>query len=226
MELKHIAIIPDGNRRWAKQQGKLAVEGHKYAVEHTLPALYDELLKLQIPYCTFWAMSPENFVKRSSFEVKNLLLLLRHFLNARLKDMHSKNIKIRVIGDINTLPKDTQTLIQDAIEMTKNNTGLVFIFAMNYGGRDEIIRAINRVIQEQKKEVTRESFTEELDTAGIPDADLIIRTGGEKRTSGFLLWQSEYAEYVFLDILFPEMTPEYLRSSIEEFHNRKRRFGS
>ncbi len=223
-ELKHIAIIPDGNRRWAKLKGKLAVEGHKYAVEHTLPALYDELLVLQIPYCTFWAMSPENFVKRSSFEVNNLLFLLRHFLQVRLDDMHRKNIRIRSIGDIDKLPLDTQKSISHAIETTKNNTGLEFIFAINYGGRDEILRAINRAI-ELKEVVTSETFTRLLDTEGIPDADLIIRTGGEKRTSGFLLWQSEYAEYIFLDRLFPDTTPQDLRDCVEEYHNRKRRFG-
>ncbi|MBP7967466.1 di-trans,poly-cis-decaprenylcistransferase [Candidatus Woesebacteria bacterium] len=226
MQLRHIAIIPDGNRRWAKQQGKMAVEGHKYAVENTLPALYDELLALKIPYCTFWAMSPENFIKRTSFEVNNLLYLLRHFLQVRLDDMHKKNIKICAIGDILKLPANTQVSIQHAIEKTKENTGMVFVFAINYGGRDEIVRAIRQAIKLHLQDVSKESFTDLLDTTGIPDADLIIRTGGEKRTSGFLLWQSEYAEYIFLDKLFPDITPQDLRDSIEEFYNRKRRYGS
>ncbi len=226
MHLRHIAIIPDGNRRWAKQQGKMAAEGHKYAVEHTLPALYDELLDLKIPYCTFWAMSPENFIKRTSFEVNNLLYLLRHFLQIRLDDMHQKNIKICAIGDIEKLPSNTQDSIKRAIEKTKENTGMVFVFAINYGGRDEILRAAKKLMKLDLQDITKESFTKLLDTADIPDADLIIRTGGEKRTSGFLLWQSEYAEYIFLDKLFPDTTPQDLRDSVEEFYNRKRRYGS
>lgn len=225
MDLKHLAIIPDGNRRWAKQKDKLPVEGHKHAVEHTLPALYDELLRLQIPYCTFWAMSPENFVKRTSFEVNNLLFLLRHFLAERLEDMHRKNIKIKAIGDITKLPKNTQQSIQQAIEKTKNNTGMTFIFAINYGGRDEIIRAINFLLNGNRENITAEAFSQILDTGEIPPPDLIVRSGGEKRTSGFLLWQSEYAEYIFVDTLFPDITPTDLRGFVEEFHNRKRRYG-
>ena len=221
--LKHIAIIPDGNRRWAKAKGMIPVEGHKYAVEHTLPALYDKLLELKIPYCTFWAISPENFVKRSTFEIDNLLWLLKYFLDARLTDMHEKNIKISAIGDINKLPESTQKQIKGAIEKTKNNTGMVFVFAMNYGGRDELIRGVNILFERVEKVITSESV---IDTNHLPDPDLIIRTGGEKRTSGFLLWQSEYAEYVFYDKLFPDYSPQDLEESIEEFHKRKRRFGS
>lgn len=226
MNLQHIAIIPDGNRRWAKQKGKLEVEGHKFAVEYTLPALYDELLKLQIPYCTFWAMSPENFLKRSKFEVNNLLYLLRHFLSARLDDMHSKNIKIQAIGDISRLPESTQESINQAVNKTKNNTGLVFVFAINYGGQDELIRAINHILISKKEKITKEELRKFLDTKDMPPPDLIIRTGGEKRTSGFLLWQSEYAEYIFIDKLFPDTTPQDLRECVEEFYNRKRRYGS
>ncbi len=225
IQLRHIAIIPDGNRRWAKQKGKLAVEGHKFAVEQTLPALYDEVLRLQIPYCTFWAMSPENFVKRSSFEINNLLYLLRHFLHVRLDDMNRKNIRIRVIGEIGSLPQNTQDAVRLAIETTQNNTGLVFIFAINYGGRDEIIRAIHRAVKNNSP-ISKETFATNLDTEGIPDPDLIIRTGGEHRTSGFMLWQSDYAEYKFLDTFFPDTTPQDLRNCVEEFYMRKRRFGS
>ncbi len=223
-DLKHIAIIPDGNRRWAKQHGHASVEGHKYAVEHTLPALYDEMLRLQIPYCTFWALSPENFIKRSSFEVNNLFSLLSYFLQERLADMHKKNICIKVIGNIDPLPEKTKQQILDAVNQTQKNTGLVFVFALNYGGRDELKRAINQLVAE-KKEISIEAISSALDTSGLPDPDLIIRTGGETRTSGFLIWQSVYAEYVFRDEYFPDFTPEILRQCIEVFYTRKRRFG-
>jgi undecaprenyl diphosphate synthase len=224
-DLKHIAIIPDGNRRWARAKGQVSVAGHRFAVEHTLPALYDQMLKLQIPYCTFWVLSPENFTKRSTFEINNLFTLMSIFLEKRLVDMHQKNICIKVIGDIDTLPSGAKSQIQQAIEKTKKNTGLVFIFAINYGGRNELQRAIQKLIAEQK-EITDESITSALDTHGIPDPDLIIRTGEEVRTSGFLIWQSVYAEYIFRDELFPDFTPEMLRECIEIFYMRKRRFGS
>ncbi|MFA9289005.1 MAG: polyprenyl diphosphate synthase [Weeksellaceae bacterium] len=225
--VKHIAIIPDGNRRWARNLGKSPLEGHKVAVEKTLPALYDEMLRLKVPYCTFWAMSPENFKKRSETEINNLLFLIGVFLQKRLKELHEKNIKILTIGDIAHLPKDTQKQIQTAQETTKDNTGLVFTIAINYGGRDEMVRSIQKIIESNTEvtEVTPELISQTLDTRALPDPDLIIRTGGEKRTSGFLLWQSDYAEYAFVDTLFPDFTPEMLVACIEEFEHRQRRFG-
>jgi undecaprenyl diphosphate synthase len=225
-KLQHIAIIPDGNRRWAKEKGLLAVEGHKYASDHVLPKLYDVAKAYDIRYCTFWALSPENFVKRSSFEIHNLMLILHHFLKDKVKELNEKNIKMNVIGDIQKLSPRIQKEISEALDATKENDGMILTFAINYGGRDEIIRAVTRwAAQKGSASLTKDSFTSYLDTSDIPDPDLIIRTGGEKRTSGFMLWQSEYTEYTFLDTYFPDFTPDALKSCIEEYKERQRRYG-
>lgn len=225
--IKHIALIPDGNRRWAKEKGLPSVQGHREAVEKILPQLYDTLLELEIPYCTFWAMSPENFQKRSSFEVNNLFGLLFHFFEAQLKDFKEKNIRVKIIGNLEELPSKVQDHLNRAMEETKDNTRMTFIIAMNYGGRDEIIRGVQKLVASDVpvKDITKESLTSVLDTADLPDPDMIIRTGGEKRTSGFLLWQSEYTEYFFLDKFFPDFTPEDLKNCIHEYEQRHRRFG-
>ncbi len=225
--IKHIALIPDGNRRWATEKGMPSVQGHRHAVEKILPQLYDTLLELGIPYCTFWAMSPDNFKKRSSFEVNNLFGLLFHFFEAQLKDFKEKNIRVKIIGNMDELPDKVREHLKKAMEETKDNTRMTFIIAMNYGGRDEIIRGIHKLIQSdiKKENITSELLTSLLDTADIPDPDIIIRTGGEQRTSGFLLWQSEYTEYFFLDKFFPDFTPEDLKNCINQYEQRQRRFG-
>jgi undecaprenyl diphosphate synthase len=225
--ITHLAVIPDGNRRWAKQKGLPEIEGHRVGADKTLPDLFDTIVELGIKYFTFWALSPENFVKRSKFEMDNLMRLTRYFLEKRTKELHARNIKILVIGDIEALPEDIQKMIDQAKKVTENNTGLVAIFAINYGGRNEMIRAIQKMNNDNIKiqDLTKEEISQNLDTAGIPDPDLIIRTGGEKRTSGFMLWQSEYAEYAFLETLFPDFSPEKLRECVEDYAQRQRRFG-
>lgn len=224
--LQHIAIIPDGNRRWATQKGMLAIEGHKYASDHVLPKLYDVVKDHDIKYCTFWALSPENFVKRSAFEINNLMMILQHFLKNKVKELNEKNIRMNVIGDIKSLPNHIQQEISQALEDTKKNDGLILSFAINYGGRDEIIRAVHTWEKDpQKAPLTKESFATYLDTHAIPDPDLIIRTGGEQRTSGFMLWQSEYTEYAFVDSYFPDFSPDILEKCIEEYGERQRRYG-
>lgn len=225
--IQHIALIPDGNRRWATSKGLPSVHGHKHAVETILPQLYDTLLELGVPYCTFWAMSPDNFKKRSSFEVNNLFGLLFHFFEAQLKDFKEKNIRVKIIGNLEELPEKVQQHLKRAMEETKHNTRMTFIIAMNYGGRDEVIRGIKKLIESNvsSKEITEKTLGSVLDTADIPDPDIIIRTGGEQRTSGFLLWQSEYTEYFFLDKFFPDFTPEDLKNCISEYEHRQRRFG-
>lgn len=225
--IKHIALIPDGNRRWATEKGKQAIEGHRYAVETVLPELYDTLLELGIPYCTFWAMSPENFKKRSSFEVNHLFGLLHFFFDKQLKDFMEKNIRIKVIGNIEELPGSVKKALHKAVEETKDNTRMTFVIAMNYGGRDEVVRAIRKINDSalSGSKITKEIVDSFLDTSGIPDPEMIIRTGGEQRTSGFLLWQSEYTEYFFIDKLFPDFNSEDLKKCIEEYEHRQRRFG-
>lgn len=228
MKIQHVAIIPDGNRRWAKLHGKPSIEGHRFAVEHTLPALFDAIQEREIPFCTIWLLSPENFSRRTPQEVKNLLFLLRWFLKKRIDEFARKGVRLTLIGAIDALPDSLKRMLHDAVSRTQDNTRTVVTFAINYGGRDEILRAVRKITHEglSEKEITPERFGQYLDTQHLPAPDLIIRTGGEQRTSGFMLWQAEYAEYCFTDTLFPDFSPEELARCIESFEKRQRRFGS
>ena len=222
----HIAIIPDGNRRWAKSKGLPSIEGHRVGADKTLPALIEKAGELGVKYFTFWALSTENLKKRSETEVSGLYKLMRYYIQIKLHDMHKKGAQIRVIGNIDSLPDDIKKGIHQAVEKTKNNQKIVVIFAVNYGGRDEIIRAIKKAQKQTAVEsLNKDNFSEYLDTAGIPDPDLIVRTGGEKRLSGFMLWQSDYSEMEFLDIMFPDFTPQLLEKVVQDFSQRQRRFG-
>jgi undecaprenyl diphosphate synthase len=220
---KHIAIIPDGNRRWAKEKGLPTFEGHWFAAEKTLPQLIDKLLQFKIKYFTFWALSTENLSKRSSKEIKNLFSLMEYFLKQKGNELNKKNIKIKLIGNLEKLPTNLQKEIEKIIKKTEKNTMMELILAINYGGRDEIIRAIKKI--KAVETVSKENFDYYLDTAGLPPPDLIIRTGGEKRLSGFMLWQSEYSELYFTDVYFPDFNPNDLEKCIEEYKKRQRRFG-
>jgi undecaprenyl diphosphate synthase len=220
---KHIAIIPDGNRRWAKEKGLPTFEGHRFAAEKTLPQLIDKLLQFKIKYFTFWVLSTENLLKRSSKEIKNLFSLMEYFLKQKGNELNKKNIKIKVIGNLEKLPTNLQKEIEKIIKKTEKNTMMELILAINYGGRDEIIRAIKKI--KAVETVSKENFDHYLDTAGLPPPDLIIRTGGEKRLSGFMLWQSEYSELYFTNVYFPDFNPNDLEKCIEEYKKRQRRFG-
>jgi len=227
---KHIAIIPDGNRRWARKQNLPVFEGHRFAAEKTLPKLIKKLQGLGIKYSTFWALSTENLIKRTKDEIKALMRLLRYFLKNKTGELHRQGIKIRIIGNREGLPFDIQEQIRKTEELTKNNQGMTIIFAINYGGRDEIIRAVDKWRKNSKFQIPNSKLKKEdlekfLDTAGIPDPDLIIRTGGEKRLSGFMLWQSEYSELYFSDVFFPDFSEKELEKAIKDFALRKRRFG-
>lgn len=217
---KHVAIIPDGNRRWAKEKGKPTAEGHRYAAQTTLPNLTDELARLGIKYFTFWALSTENLTGRNKEELNNLFDLIRFFLKNKLKEFKKKQVKFKTIGDLTSLPEDLQKDIVKITKDTEENEKRTIILGLNYGGRDEIIRAIKK-----NKNVTKENFSDYLDTVGIPDPDLIIRTGGEKRLSGFMLWQSEYSELYFSDLYFPDFTAKELEKAINSYSERCRRFG-
>jgi len=224
---KHVAIIPDGNRRWAKENGKPSMEGHRYAAQTTLPNLINELIRLDIKYFTFWALSTENLVGRSKEELNNLFELTRYFLKNKTGEFNKKGVRFLAIGDLSKLPEDLQKEIAKVIEVTKNNNKMTFMIGLNYGGRDEIIRAIDK-IRNSKFEIRnliKDNFGNYLDTAGIPDPDLIIRTGGEKRLSGFMLWQSEYSELYFSDLLFPDFLDSELGVAINDYLQRLRRFG-
>ncbi|MEK7597368.1 MAG: polyprenyl diphosphate synthase [Patescibacteria group bacterium] len=217
---KHVAIIPDGNRRWAKEKGKPTTEGHRYAAQTTLPNLINELIKLEIKYFTFWALSTENLIGRTKEELSHLFNLIRISLKSKYKEFKEKKIRLKIIGNLIKLPEDLQKEAYKITKETMNNKKITIVLGLNYGGRDEIIRAIKK-----GKKVTKENFSDYLDTAGIPDPDLIIRTGGEKRLSGFMLWQSEYSELYFSDLYFPDFTPKELEKAINSYSERQRRFG-
>lgn len=186
-----------------------------------LEPLIEYAAKRGVKFMTFWAWSTENW-ERDKKEVEGMMRLFRHVIKRRWQRLHEKGVRIRVIGDLSKFPQDIQKALDDVVEQTKNNTKITAVFALNYGGRDEIIRAMNKAISRQ---LNAESFSQFLDTSGIPDPELIIRTSGEQRLSGFLLWQSEYSELYFPTWYMPDFTSEKLDEAIEEFGKRKRRFG-
>ena len=226
---KHIAIIMDGNRRWAKEK-KLPIKlGHKKGAE-TLEKTIRYANKLGIEYVTVYAFSTENW-KRSEEEVSALMQLLESYLADYSKRADTENIRIKVIGDMNALSENLRESIKKAIDRTKNNTGTTFIVALNYGGRQEIIHAVKSIakqVKENKLEIeniTEETIQNNLYTAGIPDPDIIVRTSGEIRSSGFLTWQSVYSEYLFLEKYWPDFSEKDLDFVIETYQKRNRRVG-
>lgn len=211
----HIAIIMDGNRRWAKSKGLPAIAGHAYAVENTTEALIERAGELGVKYLTLWAFSTENW-GRAKDEVSGLMNLFRKALITKVEKFIEKGARLRMIGDISRFAPDIQEGMNKAMKASEQNTKIMVTFALNYGGRDEIKRAV------EKGGVDFEKY---LDTAGMPDPDLVIRTGGEQRLSGFLMWQSPYSELYFTETLFPDFGPKQLDKAIEEYQGRQRRFG-
>lgn len=224
---KHIAIIMDGNRRWAKKRFMPTVAGHRAGAE-ALRKIVEYCDKIDISFITVYAFSTENW-KRSKEEVKDLMNLMREYLDKIENDNSDKNVKVKIIGDINRLDYDIQQKILNLENKTRNNTGLTFNIALNYGGRDEIINAVKRITKEFKnkdiEKLNDEEFSKFLYTNESPDPDLIIRTAGEERLSNFLLWQSAYSEFFFTKVLWPDFTTKNLDKAIEEFSKRNRNFG-
>lgn len=226
---RHVAVIMDGNGRWAKEKGLSRNEGHKKGT-----AVVKKIIKhaenLGIEYITLYAFSTENW-KRPADEVEGLMNLLRQYLKQNIRDGKRKNGRFRVIGDRYGLPKDIQELIQELEFITKDKTGIKIQIAINYGGRDEIIRATRKMLEAVQKEgksiedIDESYFEMFLDTAHIPDPDLLIRTSGEMRTSNYLPWQLAYSEFYFTSCLWPDFTVSNFDQALEEFSNRKRRFG-
>lgn len=214
----------DGNRRWAKANGLPILEGHRRVSTVVLEELIEHAAKMGVTYLTLWAFSTENW-KRDTNEVTGIMTIFRHGLKTMGMKMHKKGVRIQMIGDMSKFPSDIQQSLNQFIELTKNNTAITVVFALNYGGRDEIVRAVNKAIKSHATRVGHDDFSRLLDTQGIPDPELIIRTGGEQRTSGFLLWQSEYSEWIFPSWYMPDFTPARFDELIEEFNARKRRFG-
>ena len=227
---QHIAIIMDGNRRWARERNLNVSEGHKRGAE-ILEKIAYYCNKIQIKYLTVYAFSTENW-KRSEDEVSGLMLLLQNYLTDYAKRADTENIRIKVLGDITKLPEGTQKSINECIERTKNNTGVTFSIALNYGGRPEIIEAVKQISNDVKNEkiksdeITEELFSSYLYTKDMPDPDLIIRTSGEIRLSGFLAWQSTYSELYFIEKNWPDFTEKDLDEAIAEFNKRTRKFGA
>ena len=232
----HLAIIMDGNRRWAKKQSLPVLEGHRVAAEETIESLVEKASEVGISYLTFWAFSTENW-QRVKKEVNGLMSIFRKLLAKKIEKLHQKGVRVLTIGDLSKFPQDIQKGIKNGIEKTRDNKKITVVLALNYGGRDEIIRAIEKWRSKSeirpacqqgrnpKSEITEEEFVKYLDTSKIPDPDLIIRTGGEKRLSGFLLWQSEYSELYFTKVLFPDFNPQEFEKAIFEYQKRQRRFG-
>ena len=226
---KHIAIIMDGNSRWAKQRGLSTREGHK-AGARALENISKFCNKIGIKYLTVYAFSTENW-KRSKQEVSALMAILRSEVEAFIRDKDKQNIRIKLCGNIDGLSKSLQKLINNAIELTKNNTGLTLNLAFNYGGRPEIVEAVKKIAQKIKnneidvKDINEDLISNNLYTAGEPDPDLLIRTSHELRTSNFLPWQLVYTEFYFPEKHWPEFGEEDLLEAIRVYQKRNRRFG-
>jgi len=222
---RHVGIIMDGNGRWAKQKNIPRSEGHKAGTEIIEP-LMDAVIELGIEAVSLYAFSVENWIRPIS-EIKGLWELLEYFFQNKLETIKNKKIQIRHSGSLSKLPPKTSRIIKNAIESTSMNRGLILNFCVNYGGRQEIIRAVNEWLANTGKP---ENFTEKklekfLYTFGMPELDLLIRTSGEYRISNFLLWQLAYAELVFTDVLWPDFRPEDLYKAIAEYQKRERRYG-
>ena len=226
---KHVAIILDGNGRWAKKRHLPRKAGH-VEVSKTVEQICEDAYNLGIDYLTVYAFSTENW-KRPEDEVQALMKLLRQYLKNCIKRSTKNNMCVRVLGDVSRLEPDMQESIRELEEVTKNNTGLHFQVALNYGSRDEMLRGMRIIAEKVEKgeckpeEITEEMFSESLDTKGIPDPDLLIRTSGEERLSNFLLWQLAYTEFYFTDVLWPDFDKNELKKAIDYYNGRDRRYG-
>jgi undecaprenyl diphosphate synthase len=224
---RHLVIIPDGNRRWAREKNWHPWTGHVQVTKNRdkYMTLFKEAQRLGIKYVTFWAFSTENW-KRDEKEINVLFNLMRKFTDDLKESMGEYNIRLRHIGRKDRIPADIVHSIKELEEMTKDNDGLYVQFALDYGGRDELVRAFSKMKEDDVTNITEEVVQSYLDTGlDIPDPDLIIRTGGEKRTSGMMIWQSNYAELYFTNVLFPDFDIEDLRLAVLDYSYRTRRFG-
>ena len=221
----HIAIIMDGNRRWADQHGIPRIQGHEAGLEN-MRRIAGYLNDYNVKYASFFVFSTENW-DRPKDEVDGLMDLLKRRLDAVTSDFDSSDIRLRHLGSLDGLPESITSRIRKAIELTKNNTGITLNLAFNYGGRSEIVNAARRIIKDglPAGKLDEKTFSGYLYTAGMPDVDLLIRTGDELRISNFLIWQSAYAEYFFSDLLWPDFDKAELDKALLTFSGRQRRFG-
>ena len=222
-DLKHIAIIMDGNRRWAKERNLPSAVGHKKGVD-ALKATMRACDDFGIKYLTVYAFSTENW-NRKPEEVNFLMDLLGQTLKNELKEMHENNVVISFIGDTTKLSANLQKILANAVETTKNNTGVNLQIAFNYGSRAEIVKAVQDIVDSGVNVVTEDVISKHLYTSNIPDPDLLIRTGGEMRVSNYLLWQLAYSEFIVIPEFWPEFDKQKLAECVDEFNRRNRRYG-
>lgn len=227
---RHVAIIMDGNGRWAQARGLPRTAGHKRGAE-AVRGVVEEAIRKGVRYLTLFGFSSENW-KRPDGEVRDLLGIIRFYLRREISELHKKGIRLRVIGDRARLPNDIRALIDDSETLTSQNTRFDLIIALSYGGRDEIVRAARALAEDAcsgkiaPEDIDQDAFAQRLYTADIPDPDLLIRTSGEKRISNFLLWQMGYSELVFVDTLWPDFSADIFAATLEEFGQRDRRYGA
>ncbi|MEN9610326.1 MAG: hypothetical protein RLZZ628_1140 [Bacteroidota bacterium] len=226
---QHVAIIMDGNGRWAKSKGKNRIFGHRQGVQ-TVRDITETAAELGIKYLTLYTFSTENW-NRPAIEVNALMALLIDTVRSEVDTLNKNNIKLRIIGDLENLPSMPRKAMKEGLEATKNNTRMTLVLALNYGSKWEILRGVRQLAEKAAKglirpeEITDKMFELELSTAGIPDPELVIRTSGETRLSNFLLWQAAYSEYYFTKTFWPDFQKEEFYKAIAGFQNKERRFG-
>jgi undecaprenyl diphosphate synthase len=226
MNIKHVAIIMDGNGRWAEMRGLSRIEGHREGVKK-VREIINAAIELNLKALTLYVFSMENW-KRPVSEIDALMKLLDFYLRNEIKKLVKDNIVFRAIGDLEKLPENIQKLLKEFELLTKKNTGLLLTGALSYGGKEEIIGAVKRILKQglTPEEINEDTFENYLYTAGLPNPDLIIRTSGEMRLSNFLLWQSAYSELYFTETLWPDFGKDEFVSAIMEYQRRERRFGA
>jgi len=225
----HVAIIMDGNRRWARKNKLKIFKGHEKVATESFEKLTDHCIKLGIPYLTLWAFSTENW-NREKTEVEAILNLMRKLFIKGFEPMMKKGVRFRTIGDVSKFPQDIQNGLQKLINSSANNQKITVTMAINYGGRNELARTVKKIsvennLTKMSVDQIEQLISQNLDTSFLPEPDLIIRTGGEQRLSGFLPWQGVYAELFFPDVLMPDFDERQLDLAIEEYQKRNRRFG-
>ena len=226
---QHIAIILDGNGRWAKSKGMPRNYGHVRGAKN-LEVICEDAYNMGIKYLTVYLFSTENW-RRTKDEVDALMRLFRSYTKTCIRTARDNNMKVRVLGDPSALAPDLQESLKKLVESSKDNTGLNFQIAINYGSRDEIVRAVRKVAEDcldgkrSPEAITEDVFSDYLDTAGVPDPDLLIRTSGEQRLSNYLMWQLAYTEFYFTEVPWPAFTKEDLQKAIDKYNSRERRYG-
>ena len=226
---RHVAIIMDGNGRWALKRGLSRTQGHRRGVE-AVRRIVREAIAMGIEYLSLYAFSSENW-SRPADEVRELMGLVKRFIRQDLAELHEAGVRVRVIGERDDLSPDLRKMIEESEALTRDNDGMTLIVAFNYGSKDEIARAMRHVAEQVRlgavspEEITPSFLDAHLDTAGIPEPDLLVRTSGERRLSNFMLWQCAYTELLFVEALWPDFDGETLKEAIAEYHRRERRFG-